>query len=115
MPPLGLVKGEIWWADLGGLGGHAQAGPRPAIIVAEVPEARSAVVVPMTRTLARTRFPFTFVVEPTARNGLRDRGVALVFQVRYVDRGFLRNKIGNLDKIDVERLDALLADLMKLP
>lgn len=114
MPSPGFVKGEIWWAELGKPGGHAQAGRRPAIIVADVGQARSVVVVPATTNMDRTRFPYTFVVEPTARNGLTDRSVALVFQIRYLDREYLGKKAGSLDKADAERLDALLADLMKL-
>lgn len=115
MGPPELVKGELWWVDLGRPGGHSQEGHRPAIILADVPEANSVVVVPMTKNMERTKFPHTFIVDPSKENGLKERGVALVFQVRHLDRRFLDEGIGALGKVDLARLNALLSDLLRIP
>lgn len=110
----GLAKGEIWWADLGKPQGHGQAGHRPAIVLADLPSSKSVVVVPMTTTLDRTKFAYTFTVEPDSTNGLKERSVALVFQVRHLDQEYLTGRAGRLAKPDLDKLDALLADMLQI-
>lgn len=110
----GLGKGEVWWVDLGTPRGHGQAGRRPAIVVADIPVAKSAVVIPMTTTLERSKFPHTVVIEPDQANGLKQRSVALVFQIRQLDHDFLVDRAGRLNNSDADKIDALLADLLRI-
>ena len=71
----------------------------------------SAVVIPLTTIQATLRFAGTTLMQPTAENGLRQASVALVFQVRAIDRHRVQERIGN---VSAEVLDEIFAELDKL-
>jgi len=60
------------------------------------------------------RFPFTLEVKPTARNGLLTPSIALVFQVRAIDRKRLLRKVGDLEGSKSKEIDGMLKRLLKL-
>ncbi len=109
-----MRKGEVWKVRLPPAAGHTQAGERPAIIVqndqhtAALP---TVVVVPLTGTLAASRFAGTHVVQPDAQNGLTIPSVALVFQVRALDKRDLVQRLGEVDPAVLDDILRLLADL----
>jgi mRNA interferase MazF len=51
-------------------------------------------VIPLTTAQAALRFTGTLLIEPTASNGLSQPSVALVFQLRAVDRRRILDRIG---------------------
>lgn len=53
-------------------------------------------VVPLTSKQKASDFPFTFVIEPDQLNNLDSISVALVFQLRAIDKKRLKNKIGGI-------------------
>lgn len=112
--PAPIPPCDVWYATLPHDGGNTTSGPRPCIVVADIPEARSTLVIPLTTTLDRERFAFTYRVQPSDTNGLRETSVALVFHVRHIDRKFLTNRAGNLSELDADIVRALLADLLGL-
>ncbi len=57
------------------------------------------------------RFAGTTLVRPTAENGLRQASVALVFQLRAIDRRRVRERIGSVGEAV---LHEILAELDKL-
>ena len=57
------------------------------------------------------RFAGTTLIRPTAENGLREVSVALVFQLRAIDRRRIQERIG---AVNVEALDAMFEELGKL-
>lgn len=94
--------------------GHEQRGRRPAVVLQDDAFAgRSPVVlvVPLTTAVGTLRFSGTVLVQPTAENGLSRRSVALVFQLRAIDRRRLRERIG---RVGEEVLRAIFAELDKL-
>jgi len=69
--------------------GHEQRGRRPAVILQDeqyAGELPVVLVLPLTTTRAAMRFAGTALIQPTAENGLRQGSVALVFQLRAIDR-----------------------------
>ena len=108
-----MTKGEIWVSDLPPTGGHVQQGHRPALIVADTTKA-IATVIPMTSSLAATRFPYTIVLPPTEDNGLDKPSVLLVFQLGAVDKRFLHRSIGRLDPATLGRVDAQLKAMLHI-
>ena len=90
-----MKKGEIWLVELPSANGHEQVGTRPSILLAET-EANIAVIVPFTSNLQALRFPHVREVRPSEKNGLSAISVALVFQIRAVDRKRLKKKTGEL-------------------
>jgi mRNA interferase MazF len=107
-------RGDICWIELPRADGHERAGRRPAVIVQDEDYAGQLPVVlavPLTAATSTLRFAGTLLVEPTPENGLREPSVALVFQLRAVDRRRLRDRIGALS---AEVLAEILATLDKL-
>jgi mRNA interferase MazF len=57
------------------------------------------------------RFAGTTLIRPTAENGLRQASVALVFQIRAIDRHRIQERIGS---VSAEVLHEIFAELDKL-
>ncbi|HLD42144.1 MAG TPA: type II toxin-antitoxin system PemK/MazF family toxin [archaeon] len=108
-----MEKGEIWIISLADSSGHEQVGTRPAIIISDTQSPMS-IVVPVTSNLQALRFQHTLALEPANSNGLKEESVALVFQIRAVDKSRLQKKIGILDQKATSRIDDILRRLLKL-
>jgi mRNA interferase MazF len=96
--------GSVHWVELPGANGHEQQGRRPAIVLqSDVFSGRlpTLLVVPLTSTRKALRFSGTVLVNPTSQNGLRQESVALVFQLRAIDRLRVKGKVGELSAQDV--------------
>jgi mRNA interferase MazF len=94
--------------------GHTQAGERPALIVQDDPFVASLptiMIVPFTSTLGATRFDGTVQIQPDAANGLTLPSVALVFQLRALDKRDFIQRLGVLDAPTLERIYQLLDQL----
>ena len=99
--------------ELPSANGHEQAGTRPALILAET-EANIAIVVPLTSNLQALRFLNTIEVKPSKLNGLSEISIALVFQVRAIDKKRLVHKIGELESSTLKEIDLALKKILKL-
>ena len=109
-----MTIGDIHWVELPAANGHEQGGQRPAIIVQDDAYGRSlpvVLVVPLTTARAALRFAGTTLITPSAENGLRQPSVALVFQLRGIDRRRVRERIG---RVAAETLRQVFAELDKL-
>jgi len=107
-------KGEVWKVQLPPAAGHTQTGERPAIIVqndqftAKLP---TILIVPVTGSLAARRFSGTLEIQPDGQNGLTLPSVALVFQVRALDKSDFLYRMGELDAATLDQVVKLLQDL----
>ena len=109
-----MKKGEVWRVRIPPAPGHGQAGERPAVVLQELAFNNSlptTLIVPLTSKMAASRFQGTLVIQPDQQNGLTAPSVALVFQVRALDRQSCLKPIGILDP---GTLDQILAELDKL-
>ena len=110
-----MSPGDIHWVELPPTGGHEQTGRRPAIVLQDDDFAGGlplVIVVPLTSATSTLRFAGTLNLEPTAANGLRNASVALVFQVRAVDRRTVREKLGTVESASLAEIFSLLDRLM---
>jgi mRNA interferase MazF len=110
--------GDIYTIEIPPSNGHEQAGTRPAIIVQTAQfrkQLPTVLVVPLTSQLAAQAFPSTFLIHPDAENGLTMASVALVFQLRAIDKRRLRRKIGRLNAQHLAQLQQHVKTLMRLP
>jgi mRNA interferase MazF len=92
--------GDIHWVDLPGADGREQRGRRPAIVLQDDSYGSAlpvVLVVPLTTARGATRFAGTALIHPTLENGLPQVSVALVFQLRAVDRRRLLERIGTVN------------------
>ena len=108
-----MNKGEIWLVELPRTNGHEQSGTRPVIVLREV-EANIAVVIPFTSNIQALRFPHTLEIRPSKESGLKDISVALVFQIRAIDKKRLVKRIGILSEKSSEKIDSMLRKLLGL-
>lgn len=92
-----MKPGDVWIVDIPELGTHEQSGVRPAVVVARVAKTM-VTIIPCTANKLALRFPYTFVIESTVKNGLSTTSVALVFHLRTLDVNYFKKKIGELDK-----------------
>jgi mRNA interferase MazF len=109
-----MKKGEVWQVRIPPAPGDAQTGERPAIIVQDAffnNSLPTTLVVPLTSKLAASRFAGTLLIQPDQQNGLRSPSVAMVFQMRAVDRQHCLRPLGVLDSAT---LDQLFAEFDKL-
>lgn len=113
-----MIPGDIYWVEFATGAGHEQAGRRPAILLqddsyaADVP---LVVVVPLTGATAATRFAGTLLIEPDESNRLRKPSVALIFQIRAVDRRAIAESIGAITAAQLTEIYALLDRLTGQP
>jgi mRNA interferase MazF len=109
-----VIIGDIHWVQLPSANGREQGGRRPAVILQDDQYAGGlpvVLVIPLTTARAAIRFAGTVLIRPTAENGLRQASVALVFQLRAIDRRRIQERIGGVGAVV---LDQILAELDKL-
>jgi mRNA interferase MazF len=106
--------GDIHWVALPAVNGREQRGRRPAVVFQDDDYGGNlpvVLVVPLTTARAAMRFAGTTLIRPTAANGLRQVSVALVFQLRAIDRRRIQERIGT---VSAEVLNAMFEELGKL-
>jgi len=111
-----IKRGDIFFANLDPIVGVEQAGTRPVLIV-QNDEANALIptvtVVPLTSNLRASRFLFTVLI-PTSESGLSKDSVALVFQIRTLDKSRLTHKAGHLSDGRMEDVDRALESHLDL-
>lgn len=114
----GPHRGEVYVVAFPELGGHVQAGRRPAVVVQADRFARSGTVVicPMTSSPPADDRPRPHRVAVAARESGLDRdGWVKADQPTTVPASVLRGPVGRLAPEAVHRLDAALRFVLDLP
>ncbi len=109
--------GDIHWVELPDAGGREQSGRRPAIVMQDDVSAGSlptTIVIPLSTAVAALRFPGTASVKATKESGLRTDSVALVFQIRAIDRSRVKAAIGVVSEQELAHIKSELAKLLGL-
>ena len=89
-------------------------GERPAVILTEdafIPALPTIFIVPFTSSRGTLRFPGTVFVQPDGQNGLTVPSVALVFQLRALDKRDFLYPLGTLDQASLDQIFAALDKL----
>jgi mRNA interferase MazF len=111
-----MARGDILLVGLPDSDKREERGNRPAIAVqTEVAASPMLMVVPVTSSLGALRFPFTVKIEPSEKNGLTLSSVAMIFQLRAIDRNRLIRKIGELEPEYLAQVDAEIWRMLKPP
>jgi mRNA interferase MazF len=106
--------GDMHWVDLPAANGREQRGRRPAVVRQDDDYGgHLPVVLVVPLTTARVAMPFagTTRIRLTAEHGLRQVSVALVFQLRAIDRGRIQERIGT---VSAEVLNTMFEEFGKL-
>lgn len=105
-----INQGDIFFADLNPVKGHEQAGLRPVLILQNniLNEFLSTVIIiPITSNLAAKGKLTTFFLEKKLTSLPKD-SVALLFQIRTIDKERLVKKVFTLDERAVKEIKGQL-------
>ena len=102
-----MARGDVLLVGLPESDQREEKGNRPAIAVqTDVATSPMLMIVPVTSSLGALRFSFTVRIEPSQLNGLTLPSVAMVFQMRAIDRKRIIRKIGELEPEYLAQVDA---------
>lgn len=91
-----MARGDVLLIQLPDSDQREEKGTRPAIAVqTDVAISPMLMVIPVTSLLGAKRFPFTVKLEPSAENELTLTSIAIVFQLRAIDRKRMSAKLVN--------------------
>jgi mRNA interferase MazF len=110
-----MTRGEIWRVRIPFAPGHAQAGDRPALIVQDnslIVALPTVLIIPFTSAPGASRFPGTLIVQPDGQNGLTLPSVALIFQLRALDKRDCVQRLGILDSQTLDQIFVILDKLL---
>ena len=103
-----MNMGDIYIVDFPFSAGHEQTGNRPAVIVIDFHELPIAQIIPLTSQEQAKKYNHTVVIEGDEENCLDKTSIALLFQLRAIDKKRLKTQIGKLKAKDVERIKMAL-------
>ena len=106
-----VKRGDLFYADLSPVVGSEQGGVRPVIVVQNDMGNKyspTIIVVPVTSQLKKSKLP-THVALSGNKFGLSKNSVALLEQLRTIDKRRLRDKLGSFDKSIMLKIDAAIA------
>jgi len=107
----GILRGEIYWADLAATVGHEQAGKRPVLVISHDlfnDRSRTVIAVPITSQPQRASLPLSLKLESAK---LPKPSWAKISQVRTLSTQRLGRRLG---RISVEELDQVIEGLFEL-
>ena len=113
---MNIKRGDIFYADLSPVVGSEQGGVRPVLIVQnDVGNRYSPTVIAAAITSQRfkTKLP-THISVNADSCGLSKDSVVLLEQIRTLDKQRLRERMGNLQENDMNRIDNALSVSMGL-
>lgn len=106
-----VKRGEIYYADLSPVVGSEQGGVRPVLIVQnDVGNKYSPTVIAAAITSQRFKTNLPTHIQVNADGcGLSKDSIVLLEQVRTLDKKRLKERMGNLDTEDMDRIDRALS------
>ena len=104
-----IKRGEIYYADLGVTVGSEQRGIRPVLIIQNDignKYSPTTVVAPITSKVGKKSHQPTHV--PVRCEGLSMNSMALLEQIRTLDKSRLKSRVGELDAETMKRIETAL-------
>jgi len=108
-----MKKGDILIVDLISGLGREQYGQRPAILICDT-KTDIIVIIPLTSNLGALRFPYTLTIFPDKENNLKETSVALIFQIRAIDKSRVVKVIGRINKNMEKKINSILREMLNI-
>ena len=108
---MSVKRGEIYYADLSPVVGSEQGGIRPVLIVQnDVGNRHSPTVIAaaITSRLDKAKLPTHISLEASSC-GLQKDSIVLLEQIRTLDKKRLKDRMGSLDSVAMNRVDNALS------
>lgn len=102
---MNIKMGDIFYAILTPTIGSEQDGIRPVLVVQNNKGNRyspTTIVIPITSSLSKKELPTHILLDNT--KGLEKKSMALIEQIRTLDKSRLLTKITRADKVDLEKV-----------
>ncbi len=103
-----MIRGEIWWADLGVPFGSEPGFKRPVVIIQDdsfnKSNIQTVIVASITTNLSLADAPGNVHIEPS-ESGLPKSGVINISQISTLDKRRLTEKVGGLPYSTMQELD----------
>jgi len=108
---MNVKRGEIYYADLSPVVGSEQGGIRPVLIVQnDVGNKYSPTVIAAAKKRQKYKTGLPTHIKVNADGcGLAKDSIVLLEQVRTIDKRRLKEKMGNLDAVDMSRINKALS------
>lgn len=101
-----IKQGDIYYADLNPVKGREQSGIRPVIVIQREllnKHLNTVIIVPITGNLQAKGLLTTFFL-PAKNTGLKKDSIALLFQLRTIDKSRLTRKISTLTQAQISHI-----------
>lgn len=109
-----MKQGEIWYADLNPVRGSEQAGFRPVVIASgNLLNEHLQVVIACPITTKIKGYKGNPILQPKSKNGLKEESEVLVFHLRSISKSRLVERIGSIEKNEIEAIRTTVNDLMR--
>lgn len=113
-----IRRGEIWWADLGKPRGSGPGFTRPVLVISadsfNASQISTVLVMVITSNVALAKAPSNVLVDPR-ESGLPKPSVANVSQLLTLDKSFLKNRVQELSRSMLQRIEAGMRLVLALP
>ena len=113
-----VKRGEIYYADLSPVVGSEQGGVRPVLIIQNDTGNRyspTVIAAAITSQTGKARLPTHIELPVQQECGLTKDSVVLLEQVRTLDKRRLRERMGRVDDLVMEKIDTAIVVSFGLP
>lgn len=108
-----MKQGELWYAHLDPVKGSEQAGYRPVLVLSgNLLNTHAPVVICCPLTTKIKNYKGNLVLQPDAGNGLKEVSEVMVYHIRSVAKLRLAEKIGSIEKKDIDFLKNTLNEIL---
>lgn len=108
-----MKKGDICIVNVVAGVGHEQYGERPAILISDT-RTGIVIVIPLTSNIEALKFPYTLTIFPDKQNNLSQDSVALIFQIRAIDKSRITRVIGKISTNFQKKINKILKEILDL-
>lgn len=109
-----MFQGEIWEMYFDPTKGSEQAGRRPAVIISgNLMNKLLKVVIVCPLTTKVKNYKGNVILEPNAKNKLREPSEILTFHVRSVSKERLKYPIGSISSEELKQIKKCLDDILR--
>ncbi len=110
-----MRQGEIWMSDLNPSIGSEQSGRRPVVILSgNLMNRFLQVIITAPLTSKIKNYQGNPILQPSQQNGLKIESEILVFHIRSISKDRLIEKIGDIQKSELDQALETLKDLTSL-
>ena len=102
-----IIRGDIYYADLSPVVGSEQGGVRPVLVIQNNVGNKfspTVIIAAITSQLTKAKLPTHIELSKDKYNLVKD-SVVLLEQIRTLDKRRLKEKVGSIDDVTMQRVD----------